>query len=126
MMIELTIKSAETKRKENEIYKFNEEKRRQEYEINRPLRVADLLPRLFNKVKKEIEKETCFNSCCIDLYHTEIKKWNCYDFKDLEETIDLVIKLLAEAGYECYSNTYSKAWQTRSDKYGYIHVNWYE
>lgn len=140
-MIKLTITSADAKRKEVEALAQIEKAQREVFNALREQRVEKLAALIFNEAKRYIDLNT--SGCCeilllchkIDQWRAEVsganEPWDyqIFGFKsELTEAIDIVIRLLQEAGYEMGEGdqmyVYSKSWQERSGKYGRFFVRY--
>lgn len=123
-MIQLSILSAGEKRIENLKRAEQREKEAQKFRDERPKRVEELTEKIFNYAKKQIDKSN-FDSCEVLITEDDLWKWEAHYKDETLEAIDIVISLIKLAGYRVDDfYEYSKAWQTRSGKFGYFYVRW--
>lgn len=121
-MIQLTIVSPEQKRREIEVLKLRKQAERQAYEALRPLRIEKMVETIFNTVKKEIEQSESDYGCWVTIWEEKLKG----SYSEKEEAIKIVEEMFNSAGYEVFFHYYSQSWQTRTGKFGYFHISWFE
>ena len=123
-MIQLSIMSAEAKRAETDRREKEREAFLRKIEAERPARVETLISQVFNFAKNKIE-EAKYGFCQVAITYDEIFLWKPWNDDELREAAAEVVNLLRIAGYEVRDfYEYSKAWKTRSGKFGYIYISW--
>lgn len=123
MIINLSIISADTKKKEAEALAAIREAERIVYQAQRGQRVEKLVEIVFSLAEKTIKRseslsgtEICISEC--DLPQSVEKS-------ELSEALDVVMSLLKTAGYRIeYSDYYSDSWRYRSGKIFHFRVSW--
>lgn len=127
-MIELSIVSADTKRELDKPIKISRAINYEIEKIEKEKMTTELkekwIKQIFNTLKEDIENSTDWTSHCFDL--DEFIAPNDFYTKNsvLTECFEIVTQLLEEAGYQTIFHEYSKGWQTRSGRFGYISVIW--
>lgn len=126
MIIELSVVSADTKRKELEAYQAKKEAERIAYEAQRNQRVERLVECLFNKAKSAIENTIDCSFCSIDIYENDLVDAGNFSMDELVDAADIVFTLLHKAGYTTNGALYkySRSWRDRSGKVAYFSVRW--
>lgn len=122
-MLNLSIISAEEKRKEVEMLKIKREAERIAYEALRNQRVEQLVERLFKMVKNDIEKSE-ENKCETVITETIFKSFESQDWGEFEDAATIVKTLLEKAGYTFYEHTYSDSWRKKSGKIVSFSISW--
>ena len=126
-MIELSIISADIKRKKVDYAIAEEEAKKKAYEALRGQRIAKLTELLFNEAKAKIEKTTMYYSCEVLVDEHIYTKWGKPDLYELSETAKVVRVLLQNGGYDVNEwHEYSPSWRTRSGNIGYLWISWYK
>ena len=123
-MVEITVISAETKREESEVIKKQlEEQSAREKEIV-DKRIAELIPNVLKYCTDMLNTtKTAYNYLVVDFFVFD-KIFKDVPMNEIEKAFDAVVELLGIAGYSAFHHTYSKSWQTRSNKLGYFHIRW--
>lgn len=125
-MIELSIISADSKRKKVDCAIAEEEAKQKAYEALRGQRIAKLTELLFNEAKAKIEKTTMHYSCEVLIDEHIYAKWGKPDLYELSEAAKIVRALLQNGGYKVNEwHEYCPSWRTRSGNIGYLWVSWY-
>lgn len=123
-MIQLSIVSAEAKRKEIEALRVAREMERIAHEALRGQRVEQLVEHLFNVAKYNIEASET-GGCEILITETHLALWGNPHWDELMDAINITITLLNEAGYVVNPwHEYSTSWRNRSGKVGYLYAKW--
>lgn len=121
-MVKLEIISAENKKAELEALKVLQEMKREQERAARAARVEILIENVFNLVKEKIESS---RHSWVDAYigEDDLREWHWPKEDELLEAITVVSEFLVMAGYRVNPyHTYSKSWQTRSGKHGYLYI----
>lgn len=125
-MITLSVISADSKKKETDLLRAEEEARQEAYEALRGQRVTHLVELLFNEAKTTIEKTKNYYSCEVMITEEKYVQWGKPDLYELKDAADIVRALLIKSGYKVNEwHEYSPAWRTRSGRIGYLYVSWY-
>ena len=116
MIIELSVVSADTKRKELEAYRAKKEAERIAYEAQRNQRVERLVEHLFNEAKEGIERFLGLVGWYeVTIYEDDLKNGSSLD--ELRDAVDIVSTLLGKAGYKVNDlYVYSSSWRRKSGK----------
>ena len=121
MIIELSVVSADAKRKELEAYRAKKEAERIVHETQRNQRVEQLVEHLFNKAKKLIEHTDDVSWYWVTIYEDDLKNNSSLD--ELKDAIDTVSALFVKAGYKVYAPYwYSSSWTRQSGKVAYFTI----
>ena len=119
-MYTLEIMTAEEKRKDLEIRRLQKELDEAIYQARKTERVINIIKEIYPTIKQRIEKA---EYSCVDILYTTntINKYNRTDFLD---AIKVISDFLINAGYDVHDfHEYSKSWQTRSGRFGYLYIH---
>lgn len=126
-MIQITLISAEDKRRE---VKAERERIAEEERIKKEIaerkhkqKIGALVSILFERCVEEINKEK--TSYSIEVTPSPLSPiFKGYNEKEIQEVFLEIEKLFKVAGYIVNTYIYSKGYQTRVDKVGYIRISW--
>lgn len=123
-MIQITVISAEAKREESAIIKKQlEERLAREKEIV-DKRVAELVPNILEHCTKLLNHTKTADNRMVAEFFIFDKFFKDVPIEEIDKAFATVKELLNIAGYKVTYYIYSKSWQTRSKKLGYIDMRW--
>ena len=120
-MVEITVKSSEVAKFESATVKTFEKMKKMQWALEKPMRIENLV-------------ETLYPICSKAIDYNISKGWDSAeatfmvsndDRDEVLEAIDIIRTCLIDAGYSVNEfREYSKSWQTRSGKFGYLYIRW--
>lgn len=120
-MVEIKVKSAEVAKFESATVKTFEKMKKMQWALEKPMRIEKLVETLYPTCSKAIDYSISRGS---DLTRATFMVSND-DRDEVLEAIDIIRTCLIEAGYKVDEfSEYSKSWQTRSGKFGYLFISW--
>ena len=123
-MIQITVISAEAKREESAIIKKQlEERLAREKEIV-DKRVAELVPNILEHCTNLLNHTKTADNRMVAEFFIFDKFFKDVPIEEIDKAFATVKELLNIAGYKVTYYIYSKSWQTRSKKLGYIDMRW--
>lgn len=123
-MIQITVISAEAKREESALIKKQlEERLAREKEIV-DKRVAELVPNILEHCTAILNHTKTAENRVVAEFFIFDKFFKDVPIEEIDKAFATVKELLNIAGYKVTYYIYSKSWQTRSKKLGYIDMRW--